>query len=133
MEMVSLPVGGMMTRMAWGSTIRRRVWSLVMPMRLGGFGLALVDRDDPGPHDLGHVGALVEAEAQGGGHERGDEHVGVDGDEAGPEGHAEGQMGIQVADAHVPEDQLDEDRCTPEEPDDRSMPSRTGADWATVA
>ena len=31
MEMVSLPVGGMMIRMAWGSTIRRRVCTLVMP------------------------------------------------------------------------------------------------------
>ena len=34
MEMVSLPVGGMMIRMAWGSTIRRSVWALVMPSDL---------------------------------------------------------------------------------------------------
>ena len=31
-EMVSLPVGGMMMRMAWGRTIRRMVWSLLMPI-----------------------------------------------------------------------------------------------------
>ena len=31
MEMVSLPVGGMMIRMAWGSTMRRRVVALLMP------------------------------------------------------------------------------------------------------
>ena len=30
-EMVSLPVGGMITRMAWGSTMRRRVWNRAMP------------------------------------------------------------------------------------------------------
>ena len=76
--MVSLPVGGMMMRMAWGRTIRRMVWTLGHPERLGGLGLALVDRDDAGPDDLGHVGALVEAEAQGAGHERGDQRVGVE-------------------------------------------------------
>ena len=31
-EMVSLPVGGMMTRMAWGRTIRRIVCSRLMPI-----------------------------------------------------------------------------------------------------
>src|SRR5437879_4655710 len=30
-EIVSLPVGGMITLMAWGRTIRRIVWSLLMP------------------------------------------------------------------------------------------------------
>ena len=30
-EIVSLPVGGMMTRIAWGSTMRRIVFSRVMP------------------------------------------------------------------------------------------------------
>ena len=30
-EMVSLPVGGMITRMACGSTIRRSVWARDMP------------------------------------------------------------------------------------------------------
>ncbi len=34
MEMVSLPMGGMMTRMAWGSTMRRMVASRVMPSAL---------------------------------------------------------------------------------------------------
>ena len=90
-EMVSLPVGGMMIRMAWGSTMRRRVWNLRHAERLGGLGLALVDRDDAGPDDLGHVGALVEAEAQGAGHERRHQHVGIDGDEGRPEGDAEGR------------------------------------------
>ena len=31
-EMVSLPVGGMMTRMACGSTMRRRIWNRVIPI-----------------------------------------------------------------------------------------------------
>ena len=31
MEMVSLPVGGMITRMACGSTIRRRILARLMP------------------------------------------------------------------------------------------------------
>ena len=61
-EIVSLPVGGMITRIAWGSTMRRIVCRRVMPERLRRLGLALVDRDDAGAHDLGHVGALVEAE-----------------------------------------------------------------------
>ena len=30
-EMTSLPVGGMITRMAWGNTTSRRVWPRVMP------------------------------------------------------------------------------------------------------
>ena len=56
-EIVSLPVGGMITRIACGSTIRRIVCRRVMPERLRRLGLALVDRDDPGAHDLRHVGA----------------------------------------------------------------------------
>jgi len=49
-EIVSLPVGGMITRMAWGMTIRRSVksgtcrWTAL-------FGLALVDRYQPGAND----------------------------------------------------------------------------------
>lgn len=31
MAMVSLPVGGTMTRIAWGSTIRRMAWPRFMP------------------------------------------------------------------------------------------------------
>ena len=33
-EISSLPVGGMMTRIAWGSTTRRSVWPRVMPSEL---------------------------------------------------------------------------------------------------
>ena len=87
------------------------------PERLGGLGLALVDRDDPGPDDLGHVGALVQAEAQCPGHEGGHQHVGVDGDEAGPERDPEGQVRVEVGDPHVPEEELDQHRRPPEEPD----------------
>ena len=80
-EMVSLPVGGMMTRMAWGRTIRRRVRPLDIPSDGRRLGLALVHRDDAGPDDLGHVGALVEAEAEGAGHEGGDQGVRVERDQ----------------------------------------------------
>ena len=31
MEIVSLPVGGTMTLIAWGRTILRRIWPLLMP------------------------------------------------------------------------------------------------------
>ena len=61
-EIVSLPVGGMITRIACGSTIRRMICSRRHAERLRGLGLALVDRDDAGADDLRHVGALVEAE-----------------------------------------------------------------------
>ena len=45
--------------------------------RLRGVGLALIDGDDPRPDDLGHVGALVEAEAEDRSPEGGDQGVGV--------------------------------------------------------
>ena len=64
MEIVSLPVGGTMIRIAWGSTIRRITLSRVMPKRLGRLGLPGVHRGDPGPDDLGHVGRLVQPERE---------------------------------------------------------------------
>ena len=69
-EIVSLPVGGMITRIACGSTIRRIVCRRRHAERLRGLGLALVDRDDAGAHDLGHVRALVEPEPEDRGDER---------------------------------------------------------------
>ena len=63
-EIVSLPVGGMITRIAWGSTIRAHRLQARHAERLRRVGLALVDRDDPGADDLGHVGALVEPEPE---------------------------------------------------------------------
>ena len=46
-EIVSLPVGGMITRIAWGSTIRRIVCRRLMPERRRRLGLALVDGEIP--------------------------------------------------------------------------------------
>ena len=53
-----------MTRAAWGRTIRRIVLPVGHPERLGRLRLAGVDRQDAGPHDLAHVGALVDAEGE---------------------------------------------------------------------
>ena len=64
MLMISLPVGGTITRIACGSTTRRMTCSRVMPEGCGGLGLALVDGEDSGPHDLGHVGAFVERQRE---------------------------------------------------------------------
>ena len=69
--MVSLPVGGTITRIAWGSTMRRMRLEPGHAERRGGLDLALVDRQDAGPGDLGHVGGLVEAQPQAHGDERG--------------------------------------------------------------
>ena len=64
MAIVSLPVGGTMTRIAWGSTTRRIVLPRRMPSACGGLGLALVDRQDAGAGDLGHVGGLGQPQAR---------------------------------------------------------------------
>ena len=88
-EIASLPVGGMITRIACGSTIRRIVCRRVMPSDAGRVGLALVDRDDPGADDLRHVGALVEPEPEDRGCERRDQRVGVGVDERRAERDAE--------------------------------------------
>ena len=64
MEIVSLPVGGMITRIACGSTIRRSVWPRVMPSALGGLALPSSTDMQAAAHDLGHVRRLVEAEAE---------------------------------------------------------------------
>ena len=68
---VSLPVGGTITRIACGSTIRRSVWPRVRPSACGGLGLARVDRLDAGPDDLGHVGRLGQRQRQHAGDEPG--------------------------------------------------------------
>ena len=68
MLMNSLPVGGTITRIACGSTMRRMVLRAgSCPSACDGLGLALVDRLDAGADDLRHVRALVQAEAQQGG------------------------------------------------------------------
>ena len=77
MEIVSLPVGGMMTRIAWGSTILRITANARHAERLRRLGLAVIDRDDAGANDLRHVRSLIEAEAEDGGEERGDRFVGT--------------------------------------------------------
>ena len=67
---VSLPVGGMMTRIACGRTIRRSTGP-AHAERLGGLGLARVDRLDAGPDDLGHVGRLGQRQREHAGGEPG--------------------------------------------------------------
>ena len=69
-EIVSLPVGGTITRIACGSTIRRSVCIRDMPERRRRLALALVDRLDAAAHDLRHVRGLVEAEPEQRGGER---------------------------------------------------------------
>ena len=77
MPIVWLPVGGTIIRIACGSTIRRIVCSGVKPERLGGLGLPVVDGEDAAADDLGHVRALVEAEAEQRREERRDQRVRV--------------------------------------------------------
>ena len=62
--MVSLPVGGMITRIACGSTTRRNVWAAGHAQRPGRLGLAGVHRLDAGADDLGHVGGLGERQPE---------------------------------------------------------------------
>ena len=62
-EMTSLPVGGMITRIACGSTTRVIVCHQPRPERGRGLVLPLVDREQSSAHDLGHVGRLVQGEA----------------------------------------------------------------------
>src|SRR5713226_4975109 len=64
-EMVSLPVGGMMTRIACGRTMRRITKSRVMPS-------AWAASDD-----FSHVGRLVETETEDRGNERRDQRIGT--------------------------------------------------------
>ena len=64
MEIVSLPVGGTITRIACGSTIRRMRLARRHAERLAASVWPVVDRQDAGPHDLGHVRGLVQAEAE---------------------------------------------------------------------
>src|SRR4051812_511273 len=69
MEIVSLPVGGVMTRIACGSTMRRIVCSRVMPSDCAASVWPSSTEMMPA-HDLGHVGALVEPQREDGGDER---------------------------------------------------------------
>src|SRR6476620_4509763 len=68
MAIVSLPVGGRMTRIACGSTTRR-------------LGLPRVDGQDAGSGDLGHVGRLGQSEADDAGEQRARELVDVEAEE----------------------------------------------------
>ena len=116
MLMNSLPVGGTITRIACGSTIRRMVLPVGHAERVRRLGLALVDRLDAGPDDLRHVRGLVEAEAEQGGHERRHD-VGhlvlVDRPEV---EHGEDQREVE------PQQQLHVDRGAAEEPDVAARP-----------
>lgn len=70
----------------------------------------------PSPHNLGHVGALVDGETEKRGHESGDHLVGLPADEFGAverdsdADHREQQGQVE------PEDELDQQRGAPEEP-----------------
>ena len=68
MLMNSLPTGGMMTRIACGSMIRRSDVRWDMPIDFGASVWPRSTDEHAGAHDLGNIGALVEAEAE----ERGD-------------------------------------------------------------
>ena len=63
--MNSLPVGGMITRIACGSTTRRILAHVPHAQRVGGLALAVGHRLDAGPEDLGHIRAVVEPEGDG--------------------------------------------------------------------
>ena len=78
---VSLPVGGMITRIACGSTIRRIVAPRLMPERAGRLGLTGVDRLDAGADDLGHVGALGQRQPDQPGGEAAEDLVAVQAEE----------------------------------------------------
>ena len=73
----SLPVGGTMTRIAWGSTMRRIVRRLRHAERVRGLRLAGVHGLDSAADDFGHVGGLVERQRQQRGAKRCDQGVGV--------------------------------------------------------
>lgn len=75
-EIVSLPVGGMITVMGLRQDDAPHGLRPGHAQRLDGLGLALLDGQQSGPHDLGHVGALVEAQAEYGGGDGRDEGVG---------------------------------------------------------
>ena len=85
--------------------------------RLRRVGLALVDRDDPGADDLGHVGALVQARARESPARNAVISVFAFGcTNAGPNGMPSESLGVQSGDV-VPEQQLHEHRRAAEEPD----------------
>ncbi len=75
MLMKSLPVGGMITLIAWGSTTRPSTSRGDIPIDFRRLGLSAVDAGQPGPDDLCHVGALVQPEPQQGRGEGGHEGV----------------------------------------------------------
>ena len=78
---VSLPVGGTMTRIACGRTIRRMACPLLMPRAWAASAWPCVDRQDAGAGDLGHVGRLGEPEADDAGDQGARELVDVEREE----------------------------------------------------
>ena len=62
--MNSLPVGGMITRIACGSTVRRIVIHHDMPSAVDASVWPSGTERDPGADDLGHVRGLVEAQTE---------------------------------------------------------------------
>ena len=69
----------------------------------------MLDRQDAGPDDLGHVGALVEAQPEDGGDQRRDQAIGVAGQPRGPERDAERDLRVQEREVE-PHEQLDQNR-----------------------
>ena len=61
--MNSFPVGGMITRVACGRTIRPHALRVAHPQGVGRFGLTVPDRLDPGSEDLRHVRPVVQPES----------------------------------------------------------------------
>ena len=115
-EIVSLPVGGTITRIACGSTIRRRVCVRDSPSAPAASLCPWSTDWMPRAHDLRHVGGLVEPQAEQRRGEHRDHGVGVHRDERRPERDAEAQPRVQRRE-EVPEDQLRDQRGAAEQPD----------------
>ena len=65
-EMTSLPVGGMITRIDCGRMMRRMVCDQLMPSAVAASSWPLSTDEQAGAHDFGHVGGLVERQADDG-------------------------------------------------------------------
>ncbi len=78
--------------------------------------LPVIDRQDAGPKDLGHVGTFVEPQAEAGCDERCHQVVGRRAGEVRAERNPDRQVGKEAGEV-VPEQDLDQDRCASEDPD----------------
>ena len=110
----SLPSGGMITRSGLREDDPAHRLPVGHAQRLGRLGLARVHREDAGPDDLAHVGALVDARGP-----RGPPGSRPGGPAARPSMwlREEVEAAQEIRRAEVDQEDLDEDRGAPEEPD----------------